>query len=249
MTVMPVDWVLLDIEGTTSSLSFVHEVMFPYARERMEAFLQERGSEHGVCAALEGLAREDAGAVAAGVVPGSWRTPEDLRGWVAHLHALMDRDAKVGGLKALQGMIWEGGFRDGTLRAHVFADVPVALDGWSRQGVGLGVYSSGSVAAQKLFFAHTIEGDLAHHFSRHFDTEIGGKREATSYRRIAQTLGQAPDRVLFVSDVAEELDAAAAVGLRTALAERPGNRPVPQCLHPRIGTLTGLRLERTPLGA
>lgn len=238
------DWVLLDIEGTTSNLAFVHEVLFPYARARMREFLLAHQAQPVVRKVLEQLAL-DAGAGSFGEwCPEGATGPDALEWVVGHLHGLMDRDSKTTGLKRLQGLIWEGGYRDGTLRSHVFDDVPAALKRWHAAGIGLAIYSSGSVAAQKLYFAHTIEGDLGGFFSHHFDTTVGGKREAASYRRIAVDLGGAPARILFVSDVAEELDAAAESGFQTALAARPGNRPVPECRHSRVRVLTDLRLER-----
>lgn len=244
MSRVVVEWVLLDIEGTTSNLAFVHEVLFPYARARMRDFLLENHGRPVVAEVLDQVAR-DAGA-------GSFREwcppglPEEAEvEWVVgHLHGLMDRDSKTKGLKRLQGLIWEGGYRDGTLRSHVFDDVPLVLQRWQQAGIGLAIYSSGSVAAQKLYFAHTLAGDLAGFFAHHFDTTVGGKREAASYRRVAGDLGGNPGSILFVSDVVEELDAAAEAGLQTALAERPGNRPVPECRHPRVRVLTDLFLER-----
>lgn len=238
------DWVLLDIEGTTSNLAFVHEVLFPYARARMREFLLSHQAQPVVREVLEQLAR-DAGAGSFGEwCPEGKTGPEAMEWVVVHLHGLMDRDSKTTGLKRLQGLIWEGGYRDGTLRSHVFDDVPTALERWQAAGIGLAIYSSGSVAAQKLYFAHTIAGDLGGFFSHHFDTTVGGKREGASYRRIAVDLGGDPARILFVSDVGEELDAAAESGFQTALAERPGNRPVPECRHSRVRVLTDLRLER-----
>lgn len=238
------DWVLLDIEGTTSNLAFVHEVLFPYARARMKEFVVANRANPLVEEALEQVAR-DAGARSFG----EW-CPDGASGqdWiervVGHLHALMDRDSKTTGLKRLQGLIWEGGYRDGALRSHVFDDLPTVLEHWRQAGIGLAIYSSGSVAAQKLYFAHTIAGDLGGYFSHHFDTTVGGKREVGSYHRIAGDLGGDPTRILFVSDVPEELDAAAGSGLQTALAERPGNRPVGECRHLRVRVLTDLVLAR-----
>ncbi len=244
MKVQAVHWVLLDIEGTTSNLAFVHEVLFPYARERMRDFLVANRANPFVKEALEQVAL-DAGAGSFGewCPEGAWGE-EGVARVVGHLHALMDRDSKAAGLKRLQGLIWEGGYGDGVLRSHVFDDVPIVLEQWRQAGIGLAIYSSGSVAAQKLYFAHTIAGNLGGYFSHHFDTAVGGKREAASYRRIAGDLGGDPARILFISDVAEELDAAAESRFQTALAERPGNRPVGECHHPRVRVLTDLVLAR-----
>jgi enolase-phosphatase E1 len=133
---------------------------------------------------------------------------------------LMDRDRKSTALKSLQGRIWEGGFRSGALRAHVYPDVRPALQRWRGQGCRVAIFSSGSVLAQRLLFGHTREGDLTALLDAYFDTTTGPKREAESYARIAQALGVEPAAVLFVSDVAAELDAAREAGMRTALCAR-----------------------------
>jgi len=191
--------VLLDIEGTTTAISFVHRVLFPYADARLDGFLDAHGTRPDVTAALaEAEADPDAG--------GNVRTA--LHRWIA-------ADRKFGPLKTLQGMIWEEGFRDGSLRGHVYPDVAPALHAWAQAGIRLAVYSSGSVAAQKLLFGCSEAGDLASLVAAHFDTAIGAKREPASYARIAEALDLPPQKILFLSDVAEELDAAAASGLRT----------------------------------
>jgi enolase-phosphatase E1 len=141
---------------------------------------------------------------------------------IAHLLAWHDEDRKIGPLKLLQGMIWADGYADGTLRGHVYPDAAAGLRRWHAQGLRLAVYSSGSVAAQKLLFAHSDQGDLSALFSGWFDTAVGGKREVASYRAIAAALGLAAQDILFLSDVVEELDAARAAGLRTLLLARDG---------------------------
>jgi enolase-phosphatase E1 len=191
--------VLLDIEGTTTAISFVHRVLFPYADARLDAFLDAHGARPDVAAAVaEAAADPDAGG--------------DVR---AALHRWIAADRKFGPLKTLQGMIWEEGFHDGSLRGHVYPDVAPALRAWHAAGITLAVYSSGSVAAQKLLFHHSEAGDLAALFSAHFDTAVGAKREVASYARIAAALGRPGEDILFLSDVAEELDAAAASSFRT----------------------------------
>ena len=140
---------------------------------------------------------------------------------VGYVHALMDRDRKSGPLKALQGRIWEQGYRDGELKGEVYPDVPAAFARWTADGVRIGIFSSGSVLAQQLLFANSTAGDLSRFLSCHFDTGVGAKGEAGSYRRIVETLGVAAARILFVSDVAKELDAAREAGLRTLLCVRP----------------------------
>ena len=211
--------ILLDIEGTVSPLAFVHDVMFPYARQHAGTYLLM----HWKTALISQLAR-DAGVAA-------FATPAEAE---AAVHRLMEADAKVTGLKQLQGMIWEGGFRSGELCSRIFDDVPPALAGWCQKGLDIRIYSSGSVQAQRLFFAHTKRGDLTTHFTGYYDTTTGSKRESASYRTIAADCGLPAEQILFISDVAEELNAAGNAGMFTALAVRPGNKPVPKHDHPAI---------------
>lgn len=221
----PIRGVVLDIEGTVAPLSYVADVLFPYARERLAEFLARRWGDAALRDARELVAR-DAGAASFAAWAGAAAEVEQRTKLIAHLHHLMAADAKATGLKAVQGLIWEEGYGAGELRSALFADVAAALRGWHARGVQLRVYSSGSVAAQKVFFAHTDAGDLTPLFAGHHDTTTGAKREAGSYRRIVADMGLAAGEVLFVSDVVAELDAARAAGLRTALAVRPGNPPV-----------------------
>lgn len=211
--------ILLDIEGTVSPLAFVQDVMFPYARQHAGRYL----ATHWGTAVIAQLAR-DAGVEA-------FATPAEAEEAV---HRLMDTDAKVTGLKQLQGMIWEEGFRNGELRSRIFDDVPPALACWCREGCEIRIYSSGSVHAQRLFFAYTKRGDLTQHFSGYYDTTTGSKRESASYAAIAADCGMPTDQILFVSDVVEELNAARNAGMVTALAVRPGNKAVPQHDHPSL---------------
>lgn len=200
--------ILTDIEGTTSSIRFVKDVLFPYARERLPAFVETHADRAEVQHWLQAAAQE-AGFVSA--------TRQEI---VDTLIAWIDEDRKSTALKALQGMIWEDGYASGEYRAHVYAEVPARLRAWKDAGKRLYVYSSGSVPAQKLFFAHTEAGDLTALFSGYFDTETGGKRDAESYRRIAAAIGVPAGEILFLSDIVEELDAARAAGLRTTLLAR-----------------------------
>ena len=219
--------ILLDIEGTVSPLAFVHEVMFPYARERAGAYL----AAHRGTAVLAQLA-QDAGVTA-------FATPAEAE---AAVHRLMDADAKVTGLKQLQGLIWEEGFKNGELRSTLFADVPTALQEWHQRGLGIRIYSSGSVHAQKLFFAHTTSGDLTAPFSGYYDTMTGSKKESASYTAIAADCGLEAGEILFVSDVVEELNAAHSAGMLTAFALRPGNKPAPAHDHPVITSFSEIAL-------
>lgn len=219
--------ILLDIEGAVSPLAFVHEVMFPYARERAGGFLKT----HWSMPVIAQLARD------AGVT--DFATPEEAE---AAVHRLMEADAKVSGLKQLQGMIWEEGFKNGELCSSLFDEVPAALMEWQRQGLSLRIYSSGSVHAQKLFFAHTQHGDLTPHFSGYYDTTTGPKKESASYTAIAADCGLEAGQILFVSDVVDELNAARNAGMLTALALRPGNKPTPAHDHPAITSFSEIVL-------
>ncbi len=200
--------VLTDIEGTTSSISFVVDVLFPYSRDHMLSFLAAHTGDPVVAEQLAEVRRladsPDATIDALGQI---------LLTWIAE-------DRKITPLKALQGMIWAQGYAEGVLQGHVYDDVPGALRQWADQGLRLAVYSSGSVAAQRLIFGHTAYGDLTPLFSAYFDTTVGGKREASSYRAIAEQLGVKPAEVLFLSDIVQELDAARLAGLRTCGLER-----------------------------
>ena len=200
--------VLTDIEGTTSSISFVKDVLFPFARERLPAFVRAHRDEPAVRAQIEATARE-AGVDASDID----RVIETLLRWI-------DEDRKATPLKALQGMIWQDGYRNVAFKAHVYPDTAPALKRWKDEGRALYVYSSGSVPAQKLFFAHSEAGDLTPLFSGYFDTTSGGKREAESYRTIAKAIGRAPNEIVFLSDIVEELDAAAEAGLATRWLRR-----------------------------
>ncbi|MEL6109498.1 MAG: acireductone synthase [Planctomycetota bacterium] len=231
--------VLLDIEGTTSSISYVFDVMFPYVREHLASYLTGHIADEACLDACLQMA-SDAGASPVesffGATPSS---PEGHSAIIAHVNDLMDRDVKSTGLKRLQGLIWENGFRSGALSAHVYPDVRPALQRWRDTGRRMWIYSSGSVHAQKLFFGHSIEGDLLPFFEGHWDTKVGGKKEPSSYQAIASeiqhTSGISVGDVLFVSDVPAELDAAATAGMKTRLAIRPGNHAVDDsCPHRSI---------------
>lgn len=210
--------ILTDIEGTTSSISFVKDVLFPYARAKLPAFVREHGQEPEVRRWLDAVAVEISASACQDAV-----IVETLQGWI-------DEDRKHTALKALQGMVWQAGYHEGDFTAPLYADVAPALRAWHAAGHLLAVYSSGSVPAQRLLFAHTDAGDLTPLFSGFFDTEVGGKREAASYRVIAARLEKAPGEILFLSDVVAELDAAREAGLRTVLLDRRDDYP-----QPRIG--------------
>jgi enolase-phosphatase E1 len=207
--------ILTDIEGTTSSISFVKDVLFPYARRALPGFVRARGQEPEVRRWLDAVATEH------GAVCSDDTIVEILQG-------MIDEDRKHTALKALQGMIWLDGYREADFTAHIYPDAAAQLRAWHEAGIPLAVYSSGSVPAQKLFFGHTDAGDLTALFGGWFDTEVGHKRAADSYREIARRLERAPSDILFLSDVVEELDAAREAGLRTALIDRREDYPEPR---------------------
>jgi len=207
--------ILTDIEGTAGSISFVREVLFPYARRALPRFVEERGQEPEVRRWLDQVATEH------GAMCDDAMVVEVLQGWI-------DEDRKHTALKALQGMIWTDGYRRADFTAHVYPDAVEALRRWQADGHRLAVYSSGSVPAQKMFFGHSDAGDMLPLFDAFFDTEVGGKREAGSYARIADALGVEPSAILFLSDVVAELDAARDAGLRTVLVDRLEDYPEPR---------------------
>lgn len=215
--------VVIDIEGTATPIAFVHRTLFPYARARIPAFVAAHGGEPGVAAALDEVRA---------LAPG-----QDA---IAALLAWLDADAKVTPLKTLQGMIWREGFERGDLRGEVYPDVAPALRGWQARGMTLAVYSSGSAEAQRLLFGHSTDGDLAALFSGFFDTRVGAKREAASYRAIAAALARPPQAILFLSDVEAELDAARVAGFATCQLVRPADGTVPSVRHRTVEDFTSV---------
>jgi enolase-phosphatase E1 len=212
--------VLLDIEGTTTPMSFVYDVLFPYARARLSTYLRTHASEdelRDVLATLRVEWQEDA---RRGEQPPDW-AHADVPAAARYLDWLMERDRKSPALKRIQGEIWKSGFDSGELRPELFPDVAPAFERWKAAGVDVAIYSSGSVLAQKLIFT-----ELLPFISAFFDTTVGPKRSVDSYTRIAAAVRRDPVTILFVSDVPEELNAALDAGYQILLAVRPGNRPV-----------------------
>jgi len=224
---LPIRGILLDIEGTTSSVSFVYDVMFPYVRKHLSFEVLTNWEVPAYIAASEAIAR-DAGheSLAAWLQKHRLGRDNPLRAAdivCREVIRQMDADLKATGLKQLQGLIWQSGFESGELEAHVYDDVPPTLEAWNAAGKDVRIYSSGSIQAQKLFFGHTIAGNLLGHFRGHYDTTTGPKKEAESYRRIAADFGLLAGEILFLSDIVAELDAARDAGLQTALVVRTGN--------------------------
>ncbi|MBJ6759929.1 acireductone synthase [Myxococcaceae bacterium JPH2] len=199
--------IVTDIEGTTSSISFVKDVLFPHARRHLAAYVAAHRSDPEVRQCLDSARALVGGAPSDDAV-------------VASLLQWLDEDRKVTPLKTLQGLIWAAGYASGELHGHVYADAAAGLRQWHQRGLHLYVYSSGSVAAQKLIYGYSTQGDLTPLFSGYFDTTTGPKQEAPSYTRIAQAVGLPPGEILFLSDNVAELDAAKTAGMRTACLDR-----------------------------
>ncbi len=215
--------ILLDIEGTTTPISFVFETLFPYARRRLGQFLVEHADEPAIRGDIEALRMQHRVDVDALLNPPEWanRSPgHELESATAYGLWLMDRDSKCSALKSLEGKIWQEGYRKGELHGEVYPDVPPAFARWSRQGKMICIFSSGSVLAQKLLFGSTAAGDLTRFLRAYFDTTIGPKHAAESYWQIAKKLALEPSTILFISDAPKELDAARDAGMQTILCVR-----------------------------
>ena len=236
--------VLLDIEGTTSSISFVYDKMFPYVRENLSSFLDANFSDESVQNCLPMLAADlEKSSLEQWIDPAL--SSEEQKGLVAAgVIQLMDADVKATGLKQLQGLIWKDGFYSGQLVAHLFEDVAPAIERWASAGVEVRIYSSGSIAAQKLFFGYSVAGDLLSKLSGHYDTTTGGKKESGSYQAIASDCDMPVESFLFVSDVVEELAAADAAGMKTCLSMREGNKDQGKNDFEKITTFADIEIEQ-----
>ncbi len=213
--------IVTDIEGTTSSIEFVHTTLFPYARRELDGFVRTHAAEPAVRSCLA-----DVDALV-GRALSLDEAIDTMTGWI-------DADRKAPPLKLLQGMIWRGGYRSGALRGHVYDDVPPTLQRWHAAGKRLFVYSSGSEEAQRLLFEHSIAGDLTRFFTGYFDTRVGAKAESSSYRQIRDALGLDAGAILFLSDVEAELDAARDSGMITCQLIRAADCvPAPRHVHAR----------------
>jgi enolase-phosphatase E1 len=232
---MTITCVLLDIEGTILPVTFVRDVLFPYSQRRMASFLRDQSGTPVVrrwaAVCLVAIGQEQ------GQQPSYEELPSFLNRWIAE-------DRKHPGLKALQGMIWEEGYRTGAFAPSLYEDVVPALRRWHGSGLRLALYSSGSEQAQRLLLEHTTAGNLTDLFSCFFDTSVGLKTEAASYRRIAELNSLQPERMLFLSDMEPELDAARAAGLLTVHVVRPGTRPGTR--HPICSTFDDIPGELHP---
>lgn len=228
-------FILLDIEGTTTDIDFVHQVLFPYSAERLERYVTDHANDPQVRSALQAV--KD-------TVQSEENRPLDDSDAIDTLLEWICDDRKHGALKQLQGLIWKTGFEQGDYQGHVYPDVPPALENWKQQGIGLGIYSSGSAQAQKLLFGHSVAGDLTPYLSHYFDTQVGGKKEPASYATIAGQLKLSPSELLFLSDVEAELDAAGEAGLQILQVARKG--PV-ESRYPTVESFADIRLEETSM--
>ncbi|KPQ36408.1 MAG: 2,3-diketo-5-methylthio-1-phosphopentane phosphatase MtnC [Phormidesmis priestleyi Ana] len=211
--------ILLDIEGTTTPVSFVFDVLFPFARDHAEQFLATRGHDADVQSDLALLRQE----YALEVEPApEWGGDDPVRA-VPYVHFLIGCDRKSTALKSLQGKIWHTGYQSGQLKSQLFADVLPAFERWQAAGKDLYIFSSGSIQAQKLIFQYSQFGDLTPYLSGYFDTTTGPKKEVNSYQKIADAIGHPPEKILFISDVVAELEPAKNAGFQTLFSQRPGN--------------------------
>ena len=227
--------ILLDIEGTTTPIAFVHDVLFNYARAQVRDFLRANFSAEDVRADIALLREEYDADLKDGHDPPL--ITDEGGSLAAYVEWLIERDRKSTGLKSLQGKIWRQGYVEGSLKSQVFADVAPAFARWRSRGLNISIFSSGSVLAQQLLFAHTEAGDLTPFIDNYFDTQVGRKGEAESYRRIAEALGFSTHEIVFICDVIAELDAANEAGMKTLLCVRPGNPAQPAAeRHPSIHT-------------
>jgi enolase-phosphatase E1 len=224
---------VLDIEGTTTPVEFVYQTLFPYARAHAADYLRRAGGDPACRAALAELGEEHRADVARGDFSRHAAGQSSPAGMIEYVNWLMDRDRKSPGLKALQGLIWQEGFRAGELRGEVYPDVRRAFERWRASGQEIYIYSSGSVLAQQLLFGSSNAGDLTRFLNGYFDTAVGPKTSPDSYRTIAERIGSTAPAILFVSDVTGELDAARAAELNTALCVR-GQLPPGTGTHPIV---------------
>lgn len=223
-------YILMDIEGTTTSISFVHDILFPYSKDRMASFVKSHRSKQSV---------EDILSDTKKTILSENKIQINDEDAVTQLIEWIKQDRKHPALKKIQGMIWSEGYHSGEIKGHVYQDVPAALEQWKKAGLTLGIYSSGSVEAQKDLFAYSIYGDLNFYITNNFDTAIGQKRDENSYRNISRSLNLDPGEILFLSDIAEELDAAKSAGFRTTQLLRLED--IPHTGHDQVKTFQDIR--------
>ena len=226
-----VQGILLDIEGTTTPIDFVYQVLFPFVRVHLKDYLRHNADSEELRRDLSMLREEHLKDLEQALVPPEWADADldvQIESVAHYVFWLMDRDRKSTGLKSLQGKIWQQGYLKGELKSQVFQDVPPALEYWKSKNLDVRIFSSGSVLAQRLLFANTEVGDLTHFLGGYFDTNIGPKTDQESYRQIANEFHLPAAEVLFISDMTADLDAARRAGMQTLLCVRPGNLPQPE---------------------
>ena len=220
-----IDVVVLDIEGTTTPIDFVHKTLFKYARLNMRDFLNKNKNSGIIKKALNEIMRtfKDNENSISNELVGSTGHGFSIENAAAMLNHLIDIDSKAPQLKLIEGMIWEEGYRNGRLKGEVYSDVPVFMKKWAYLGKDICIYSSGSILAQKLIFSTTKYGDLTSYITGYFDTGTGRKTDPESYGKIAASLKKDPGRILFLSDSQAEINAAASKGFRAIMVQRDGN--------------------------
>ncbi len=233
---MPIKTIIIDIEGTTTDIKFVHQVLFPFARKHLSSYVQQHQQEPQVATIIEQVKSE---------LPVDSALDTSLNQVIELLIQWIDEDKKATPLKALQGLIWQSGYLSGELKSHIYPDVLPALQQWHQQGIELGIYSSGSVAAQKLLFGYSDFGDLTQLFSHYFDTNVGHKQSREAYQQIAKALDTTPSELLFLSDVVAELDAAKLAGFSTIQLHRDGQ---PTGQHPIVDSFSQINLTYSTMG-
>ncbi len=237
MSAAPFSAVLLDIEGTTTSISFVYDVLFPFARTHVESFIEENWGKDEIRTDISLFFQQYQKDLADGRED-IFEFPKSGSGQkkalLENFFMQMDSDRKLSCLKSLQGKIWLQGYLDGELKGHVYPDVPKAMTRWFSDNIGIYIYSSGSVAAQKLLFSHSISGDLCPLISGYFDTLTGAKQDAISYKKISNSIGFEPQQILFLTDKVSEAEAATAAGMNVRISLRPGNPSQPEHSHRTI---------------
>lgn len=218
-------FILMDVEGTTTSISFVHDTLFPFSIERLKSFVAKNADKKEVQNILEQVKEQK--------TISNDEACDILLGWIK-------ADLKHPALKNLQGLIWEEGYVSGEIKGHIYDDVLPALEKWKENRLSLAVYSSGSVKAQHLIFQYSTAGNLRGFFSNHFDTAVGNKREKESYMNISKQLKVAPEQILFLSDIKEELDAAKEAGMLTTQLVRQSDVIVGS--HPSVKSFTEIKI-------
>lgn len=218
-----IHYILTDIEGTTTAIDFVHKILFPYAAKHLASFLQQPQPQD-IQTTIEAALTQ----VKETILAETTDTETSLERCLKHLERWIETDRKHPALKTIQGMIWRIGYENGDFKGHIYDDVLPALTHWREQGIQLGIYSSGSVAAQKLLFGNLPEGNITPLFAHNFDTKVGHKQDVTSYQNIAKQLTINPENILFLSDVEAELHAANQALMQTIQLVRENTIPSKQ---------------------